>query len=353
MKEYLKKLFWGGYSKETYLKFKESLDNRCYKALFNMCLIYIAMFLTLFVIYAAVHKTTVTTLFVYLIGVITFLILSIILNNGSQHASYSDRTLWITILAAFIFSTYCTLHTNCGPAAIALFFSVLPIILPVPIFEIGTMNFVMMAVVTLSDLKIYGLAKMVDDVPIYIVGFVIGIFIGIRIGGLRSGLDAIIKGSVDALTNIYNRGALNAVYNKKVCNNKNFGLAMFDTDNFKKYNDNYGHEKGDEILQKIAEALFRVSERHNGQIFRYGGDEFCAIFDVSSEKELRDAMLDCLSEIRNIRIEVPTADGDCSLAGVTVSAGYAFGKNEIRTRADRALQEAKNSGKDRMIAASK
>lgn len=346
---YEKSIFYGGFSKQIYQKFKESIDNRKYKALFNVCLVYIAMFLALFIIYAVTSKTNNVTLFVYLIGVIVFLILSIILNNGSQRGVYDDRCVWTTISAACIFSTYCTLHTNCGPAAIALFFTIVPIILPVPIHQIGIFNTITCILITLSDLKIHGLSTMIDDVPIFLIGLGIGVFIGAKNGGLRVHLDAIIHGSLDALTQIYNRRAFDAVYMKRLRRGKSFGFIMFDVDKFKDFNDKWGHTVGDKVLRSFAQTLDVVIEENDGQFFRYGGEEFCAIFsNCANEADLGEIVEECLEAVRDMKVEHRQ-----NVLAIRTSAGYAVGRSaDLKDRADKASQMAKRKGRDQAVAAS-
>ncbi|WP_210360614.1 diguanylate cyclase domain-containing protein, partial [Borreliella garinii] len=51
-------------------------------------------------------------------------------------------------------------------------------------------------------------------------------------------------------------------------------VGMLDIDNFKNYNDNYGHTNGDECLKLIAKALYKVSLKYKIDVARYGGEEF-------------------------------------------------------------------------------
>lgn len=87
---------------------------------------------------------------------------------------------------------------------------------------------------------------------------------------------------MDHLTGLYNRYSLDDVLSKKwleaYIHKVNITVLMMDVDYFKKYNDTYGHMKGDECLVRIAEVLKEVATDFDGFPFRYGGDEFCLIF---------------------------------------------------------------------------
>lgn len=88
------------------------------------------------------------------------------------------------------------------------------------------------------------------------------------------------------MTNVYNRYYFNIKQDEILNSNRytNIGLAIFDIDYFKEYNDYYGHLEGDEILKQVASSL---KEKANEQmaVFRYGGDEFvCLSWDLNFEQ---------------------------------------------------------------------
>lgn len=87
----------------------------------------------------------------------------------------------------------------------------------------------------------------------------------------------------DELTNLPNRRLLMDKFGLAVKNSKRFALAMFDLDDFKFINDNYGHEIGDAILKKIGERLSNEMTEDDF-IARYGGDEFIMIIQDNKEQ---------------------------------------------------------------------
>ncbi len=166
---------------------------------------------------------------------------------------------------------------------------------------------------------------------------------------------------LDELTEIPGRRALREEMMKL---SGNYAVAMVDIDFFKKFNDKYGHDVGDEVLRMVASKLSRVTG--GGKAFRYGGEEFVIIF---SGKKLGDVLphLDKLRE--NI------AQADFSIRGqdrpkkkpekikpaqpvkktsVTVSIGAAEKSHardkaaEVLTAADKALYRAKKTGRNRV-----
>ena len=98
------------------------------------------------------------------------------------------------------------------------------------------------------------------------------------------------KAETDALTNLPNRYALNRhldeAYSKALEENGTIGLGIADVDNFKNYNDTYGHLKGDECLIAVAKVLAEVAKEHNIFVARYGGDEFVFLYGNKSDEEI-------------------------------------------------------------------
>ncbi|MBI9014213.1 MAG: GGDEF domain-containing protein [Clostridiales bacterium] len=112
----------------------------------------------------------------------------------------------------------------------------------------------------------------------------------------------------DHLTGIYNRYSLDDILSKKwieaYVHKSYLTVMMLDIDLFKKFNDTYGHIKGDECLMKVSRVLTDISVQYDGYAFRYGGDEFCLIF---SDLRYKDVVLEELN--RQIKaIEVQVAD---------------------------------------------
>jgi len=173
---------------------------------------------------------------------------------------------------------------------------------------------------------------------------------------LRNLINALLTSELttDALTGIPNRRqmdeqledaiyAANNVYCQPAC------LALADLDHFKRINDTYGHAVGDEVLKGFSQLLI-TSMRDTDRIYRYGGEEFL-IFMHHVDLENAQGILDRLREkISHYPLNV---EGLQDPLYITVSFGIAqvMGNEPLRNltrRADDALYQAKNSGRNRV-----
>jgi diguanylate cyclase (GGDEF)-like protein/PAS domain S-box-containing protein len=161
----------------------------------------------------------------------------------------------------------------------------------------------------------------------------------------------------DALTNIYNRRHFDDIFPKYVNSLKRdnglFSFLIMDVDYFKQYNDIYGHQKGDEILQLIALTLKNKLHRADDYCFRLGGEEFGLLF----KSEKRE---DVLSFVESIRVAIEALHVEHSGSNVsqyvTVSIGlYSVFVNEshhtsnIYKDADVLLYKAKENGRNQTM----
>ena len=166
----------------------------------------------------------------------------------------------------------------------------------------------------------------------------------------------VVKVYYDALTGIYNRRYFDENFERLLRSMSRSDsvlcLMMIDIDNFKNFNDTYGHKEGDHCLKIVAEALTGSISRTEDFIARYGGEEFVAVLpytDLSGAKVVAQRLLD---SVRNQKIpheNTPVAEY------VTVSIGVAVGRiahpisSETHImRADEMLYKSKQEGKDRI-----
>ncbi len=93
----------------------------------------------------------------------------------------------------------------------------------------------------------------------------------------------------DGLTSLYNKRYFSEVMPKllkdNLKNNKIFVLLIMDIDNFKKYNDTYGHQAGDNVLTIVSASLRKSFKRYSDMIFRLGGEEFGVIFSTKTAQD--------------------------------------------------------------------
>lgn len=166
------------------------------------------------------------------------------------------------------------------------------------------------------------------------------------------------RASTDHLTGLYNRRIFSAdlsdtyILSKK--SKQAFALGILDIDNFKMINDTYGHQTGDSVLKYLANQMHEFTERKDIYIYRIGGEEF-AILTSLSKKETTQI----LAEFRQQLISHPFVENGHPLP-ITVSIGMtefnhlsdidSYENSDILyVRADKALYEAKRTGKDKLI----
>jgi len=157
----------------------------------------------------------------------------------------------------------------------------------------------------------------------------------------------------DALTLLPNRRQIMVDLQNAVTFSDRYGtpltISMLDIDHFKSINDTYGHTVGDEVLRSLAGEL-RQHIRHPDTIGRYGGEEFLIVLPHSTVKAAVDQAQRLCEKVRSLSIAV----GEQTLS-VTISIGvsqYMIEKEDwqtLLTRADRALYQAKNNGRNQWI----
>ena len=158
----------------------------------------------------------------------------------------------------------------------------------------------------------------------------------------------------DALTGLGNRHWMRTMFEREVERtmhaNKALCLMMIDIDNFKLFNDRYGHIAGDRVLVAVAEAL-REYLRPTDLIARFGGDEFAVLLPDLQLKQARQTA-------ERIRQQVAGLSPQSLTTAVTISIGLAnrTADDDVATlvqRADEAMYDAKQGGRNRVAVADK
>lgn len=110
------------------------------------------------------------------------------------------------------------------------------------------------------------------------------------------------EASMDAMTKLWNRACFERDIDKpSPKKRKKMGILMFDLNNLKTFNDNYGHDMGDYYIKVCSEVL-RDSFSMWGNVYRIGGDEFCGIAENLTEEEFERVKLEMESQIKQLRI---------------------------------------------------
>ena len=158
----------------------------------------------------------------------------------------------------------------------------------------------------------------------------------------------------DPLTGIYNRRFFDENLDRIVKTLSRSGgilsLMMIDIDNFKDYNDTYGHSAGDDCIRAVAESLTKSVTRADDFIVRYGGDEFAAVLPNTDEEGARLLAEKMLENVRSYNIP---HEKNYGTGIVTITIGCTTGKVETShhtedyiKRADELLYNSKYSGRN-------
>ncbi|OLO37030.1 hypothetical protein BTR23_14935 [Alkalihalophilus pseudofirmus] len=151
----------------------------------------------------------------------------------------------------------------------------------------------------------------------------------------------------DSLTGLKNRAAFNEYFRTSLEGKKGpLALVLLDLDNFKKVNDYYGHNKGDELLKDVARTMNSFAGKEDITA-RLGGDEFVMIFNFTSRKEIEKTAQNIINAVREKCEEI-----DLKGERVTVSIEIALTPEhgidpvELYKKADTALYDSKSKGKN-------
>ena len=172
---------------------------------------------------------------------------------------------------------------------------------------------------------------------------------GLAIENSRLYEQTVMLSNSDSLTGLWNHGYFQYLLGEEIKRSSliksYFTLLMIDIDDFKAFNDSYGHQAGDSILKDIS-RIFKDASRKIDIVARYGGEEFGIILPITKKDE-------ALILAERIRKAVETNQG---LKNITISIGMASfpedsqKKEDLISKADKALYEAKKLGKNRICA---
>ncbi|WP_420406890.1 GGDEF domain-containing protein [Hoeflea sp.] len=173
---------------------------------------------------------------------------------------------------------------------------------------------------------------------------------------LRLANDALAaKAYADSLTGIANRRKFDLYLTESLARageeSSALSLLMIDVDHFKSFNDTYGHQAGDECLQRVCKAITGIVADDRGLVARYGGEEFVVVlpgFDLAASTVLAERIciavrLTSLDDLPNSPPRQTVSIGLASLETVTEASSDA-----MLAAADTALYKAKKAGRDRV-----
>jgi diguanylate cyclase len=162
------------------------------------------------------------------------------------------------------------------------------------------------------------------------------------------------EASTDALTTLANRKAFDEAI-KEACeqadrSDKPLSFAVIDIDFFKKFNDTWGHQTGDQVIRFVASVISRVGA-HPRFAARYGGEEFCILFPDESAKQIDKLLDEMRVEISTRMLKRRSTNEDLGMITVSVGLAQRIPKETVHAfieRADAALYVSKRTGRNRL-----
>jgi diguanylate cyclase (GGDEF)-like protein len=162
--------------------------------------------------------------------------------------------------------------------------------------------------------------------------------------------------NTDRLTGLHNRRyfdlRLHDVLAHAHRNDTLTAVMMLDVDHFKKYNDHYGHQQGDECLRQFSDCLRKALSRETDFVARYGGEEFVVVMpdtDVGGAEVVANRIIAILGDIKIPHCQSPVAS--FVTASIGIACTKAMSPEEMVALADSALYKAKQSGRNRFVVA--
>lgn len=158
----------------------------------------------------------------------------------------------------------------------------------------------------------------------------------------------------DKLTGIGNRRSFDANFAKhwaQACRSKvPLSLMMVDVDLFKKFNDSYGHQAGDECLRQVAQALDSCARRAGDSVTRYGGEEFAVVLFHTSLNEAQNISQHMLNAVRKLNIRHEQSSHEIVTISMGITTMLPSPQDDMQTlveEADKCLYRAKENGRNR------
>jgi diguanylate cyclase (GGDEF)-like protein len=160
-----------------------------------------------------------------------------------------------------------------------------------------------------------------------------------------------ITASIDRLTNVFIRKYIEKTFNSELIkaeiDNSEFAVIMCDIDRFKSVNDRYGHQKGDEVLRRVAEIL-KNNLRESDIVGRYGGEEFIALLpntDHANALTVSEKLRKAVEDATLLGNEQPVTIS----FGISTYPEHGNTQEELIEKADQALYKAKDEGRNKSV----
>ena len=162
--------------------------------------------------------------------------------------------------------------------------------------------------------------------------------------------------TIDPLTNLQNRRGLDSCLEREWCRNQReqseLSVLMIDIDQFKHYNDNYGHQQGDSCIRQIANLLSQTLNGSDDLLARYGGEEFMAVLPYTTQEGAQAIAEQMIETVRQAQLSHQYSE---VAPYITISIGVSSTRlanedsDQLIRHADQALYLAKDYGRNRSV----
>lgn len=309
------------------------------------------------------HYGLLYTMFYWCMSLVSLVFFFIFRTESDRVKKYSCLLVHISTLMFYALGIFLSVYSPYGAPHEAVTFTCLLVIFPLLYIDksfrvILETIFVFVVHLALSfwvkPLQV-AILDALDTAVFALLGtFLGGFFRLLRLENFHKDKILVKQRDTDVLTGLSNRRVLFSKLDKLLEQPaKILNVVMMDIDFFKKFNDTYGHQEGDECLASVGLTMRQFGREHKLTFCRYGGEEFTAIGADIPEEEFKVLVEQLLQKIRDL--EIPFTHG---IRGyVTISAGYSAVKvkpeylpEDYIKVADDALYDAKTAGRNRAVA---
>lgn len=161
----------------------------------------------------------------------------------------------------------------------------------------------------------------------------------------------------DALTTLFNRRHFDDMFPKFLNSARRYNeivcFLMIDIDFFKRYNDTYGHQSGDDVLAKVAAVIKKSFNRADDLYFRLGGEEFAVLFKTLDPQKALDFAKNLCKKVEDLQIQHKKNEASpfitISMGKICVKASDILYNEDLYKKADELLYEAKETGRNKIV----
>lgn len=160
----------------------------------------------------------------------------------------------------------------------------------------------------------------------------------------------------DGLTHLWNRRAFDQRFPREVerANRQGYQLflAIIDVDKFKEFNDTYGHQEGDQVLLTLGRVALECTRANVDMCFRLGGDEFAVLLPQTTSAQACEVMKRLQSRFNGYKFGTTSLSIGIVPCRRNMDVPVAEDEEMMKARADQAMYDAKNSGRNRIVSRS-